>query len=76
MQDLRMSRNEENGNTAAPGTSELCSSSPASRLPVNGKGECRPRDMRKIRGAQAGNTAIPFQSEDSWQLFAAKALRK
>jgi hypothetical protein len=68
---LRMTRNKENGNAAIPATSELCSNSLARRLPVNGKGECWPKGMRKIAAVKAGNMAIPFQSEVSSQLFAA-----
>jgi len=71
MQDLPMSRKEENGSVEALATSGLCSNSHPSRLPANGKGECLPRDMSKIRAAKAGNMAIPFQSEDSSQLAAA-----
>jgi hypothetical protein len=44
-------------------TSELYSSSLPRRLPGNGKGECWPRDVRKIPAAKAGNMAIPFQPE-------------
>jgi hypothetical protein len=76
MQDLPMSRKEENGNMEILATSELCSNSLARRLPGNGKGECWPRDMRKIPAAKGGNMAIPFQSDVSLQLIAAKdALR-
>ena len=60
-----MSRKEENGNVATLVTSELCSNSLPRRLPGNGKGECWPRDMRKIPAAKAGNMAIPFQSDVS-----------
>ena len=58
-----MSRKEESGNMETLATSELCSNSLPRRLPGNGKGECWPRDMRKILPAKAGNMAIPFQSE-------------
>jgi hypothetical protein len=60
-----MRRNEEDGNVETLATSELCSNSLARGLPGNGKGECLPRAMRKIRPAKGGNTAIPFQCEDS-----------
>jgi len=63
MQDLPMSRKEENRNMETLTTSELCSNSLPSRLPGNGKVECWPRDMRKIPAAKAGNMAIPFQPE-------------
>jgi hypothetical protein len=71
MQDLPMSRKEENGSVEALATSGLCSNSHPSRLPGNGKGECWHRDMSKIPAAKAGNTAIPFQSDVSSQLVAA-----
>jgi len=63
-----MSRKEENGNMETRATSELCSNSLPRRLAGNGKVECWARDMRKIAaaplgGRQAGNMAIPFQSE-------------
>jgi len=60
-----MSRKEERGNVETLTTSELCSNSRPRRLPGNGKGECWPRDMRKIPAAKAGNMAIPFQSDVS-----------
>ena len=60
-----MSRKEERGNMETRATSALCSNSLPRRLPGNGKGECWPRDMRKIPAAKAGNMAIPFQSEVS-----------
>ena len=63
MQDLPMSRKEENSNMETRTTSELCSNSLPNRLPANGKVECWPADMRKIPPAKAGNMAIPFQSE-------------
>ena len=63
MQDLRMIWKEESGNMETLATSELYSSSLPRRLPVNGKGECWPRDVRKIPAAKAGNMAIPFQPE-------------
>ena len=70
MQGLAMSRKKENVNMAIPATSELCSNSLPSRLRGNGKGECWPRAMSRTPAAKAGNTAIPFQSEDRSQLFA------
>ncbi len=63
MQDLPMSRKEENGNMETLATSELYSNSLPSWLPGDGKVECWPRDMRKIPVAKAGNMAIPFQFE-------------
>jgi len=65
-----MSRKKENANTATLATSELCSNSLPSHLPGSGKGECWPRAMSRTPAAKAGNTAIPFQSEDRSQLFA------
>ena len=66
-----MSRKKENGKMAIPATSGLCSNSLPRRLPGSGKGECWPRGMSRIPAAKAGNTAIPFQSEDRSQLFGA-----
>ena len=54
---------EEGGNMESLTTSELCNSSLPRRLLGNRKGECWPRDMRKIPVVKAGNMAIPFQSE-------------
>jgi hypothetical protein len=58
-----MIRKEEDGNMESLATSELYSSSLPRRLHGNGKGECWPRDVRKIPAAKAGNMAIPFQPE-------------
>ncbi len=63
-----MNRKEENGNMETRAILELFSNSLARHLPVDGKVECWPRDMRKIPSAKAGNMGIPFQSESEEDL--------